>query len=362
MTLNRYCTYELVVVSYRSRQPLSRLLDAVDGVPVVVVDNAAEVDGVSDLIEKHAAVRYIDAGSNIGFAAAANLGAAASQADIVIFVNPDCLPSLAVLKDLTRNLCEHPDVAACSPALCDDDGRYSRREEVGLPPSAGACCRLLADIFSCEEAASQSPQDMVKCSKWNGSRAPVSLCGDRRSLRSAALTSGTSSTTRTWPWVTASGEMACDRFSGATWLRSTSAAARQSCRPSHYGSCAQGHLVATSTTTTIRLLRCACVQLSALVLSSAPGSFPSWLPIVTAAVRCSPTFRASYVRNAPPHVPWRHCLQPLHTRRVAAEQADGTIVGKRCAPRSPMICPERRHDLCLNPPSCARLLTEGPRV
>ena len=138
MTLNRYCTYELVVVSYRSRQPLSRLLDAVDGVPVVVVDNAAEVDGVSDLIEKHAAVRYIDAGSNIGFAAAANLGAAASQADIVIFVNPDCLPSLAVLKDLTRNLCEHPDVAACSPALCDDDGRYSRTGG-GWAPTVGRC-------------------------------------------------------------------------------------------------------------------------------------------------------------------------------------------------------------------------------
>jgi N-acetylglucosaminyl-diphospho-decaprenol L-rhamnosyltransferase len=119
------CTYELVVVSYRSGRPLSRLLDAVEGTSVVVVDNGAGVDGVPDLAAQHDGVRYLDAGGNVGFAAAANLGAAASNADILIFVNPDCLPPLAVLAELTRTLCQQPDVAACSPALRGADGRYA---------------------------------------------------------------------------------------------------------------------------------------------------------------------------------------------------------------------------------------------
>ena len=120
------CTYELVVVSYRSRRPLARLLDAVDGVRVVVVDNAADVDGVRDLVNAHTAVRYLDAGGNVGFAAAANLGAAASEADVVIFVNPDCLPTRPVLDELASSLSNQPDIASCSPALQDADGRIAR--------------------------------------------------------------------------------------------------------------------------------------------------------------------------------------------------------------------------------------------
>ena len=67
------CTYELVIVSYRSSRPLTRLLNAVEGASVLVVDNAAESDGVRDLTTRFGATRYLDAGGNVGFAAAANL-------------------------------------------------------------------------------------------------------------------------------------------------------------------------------------------------------------------------------------------------------------------------------------------------
>jgi GT2 family glycosyltransferase len=120
-------SYELVVVSYRSRQPLSRLLDAVDGVPVVVVDNAANAHGVRDLTAGRPAVRYLDAGGNVGFAAAANLGASICTTDIVIFVNPDCIPTIRVLDELARFVSGRPDVASCSPALRDAAGHLSRQ-------------------------------------------------------------------------------------------------------------------------------------------------------------------------------------------------------------------------------------------
>ena len=138
MTPEGHCTYELVIVSYRSSRPLYRLLKAVEGASVLVVDNAAEADGVRDLTTRHSAIRYLDAGGNVGFAAAANLGAAASSADILIFVNPDCLPSPAVLAELTRALCQRPDIASCSPALCEADGQYSAVGG-GWAPSLGRC-------------------------------------------------------------------------------------------------------------------------------------------------------------------------------------------------------------------------------
>jgi N-acetylglucosaminyl-diphospho-decaprenol L-rhamnosyltransferase len=138
MTPEGHCTYELVIVSYRSSRPLYRLLKAVEGASVLVVDNAAEADGVRDLTTRHSAIRYLDAGGNVGFAAAANLGAAASSADILIFVNPDCLPSPAVLAELTRTLCQRPDIASCSPALREADGQYSAVGG-GWAPSLGRC-------------------------------------------------------------------------------------------------------------------------------------------------------------------------------------------------------------------------------
>jgi GT2 family glycosyltransferase len=138
MTPEGDCTYELVIVSYRSSRPLTRLLNAIEGASVLVVDNAAESDGVRDLTTRFSATRYLDAGGNVGFAAAANLGAAASNADVLIFVNPDCLPSLAVLAELCRALCQQPDIASCAPALRGTDGRYASIGG-GWAPSLGRC-------------------------------------------------------------------------------------------------------------------------------------------------------------------------------------------------------------------------------
>jgi N-acetylglucosaminyl-diphospho-decaprenol L-rhamnosyltransferase len=132
------CRYELVVVSYRSRQPLSRLLAAVDGVPVIVVDNAADIDGVQDLTSTRSSVRYVDAHGNLGFAAAANLGASVSDADVLVFVNPDCLPTVPVLDQLAGHVCGEDEVASCAPALVDAAGHLSRQAG-GWAPTVGRC-------------------------------------------------------------------------------------------------------------------------------------------------------------------------------------------------------------------------------
>jgi N-acetylglucosaminyl-diphospho-decaprenol L-rhamnosyltransferase len=119
------CTYEIVIVSYRSRGPLSTLLAELHGKPVVVVDNAARIEPVRDLTTKYGA-RYLDPGENVGFAAAANLGAESAQAEIVIFVNPDCLPTASALEELANYLGQDAGLGSCSPRLTGRDGRTSK--------------------------------------------------------------------------------------------------------------------------------------------------------------------------------------------------------------------------------------------
>ncbi|MGH3923340.1 MAG: glycosyltransferase, partial [Pseudonocardiaceae bacterium] len=112
--------YEVVVVAYRSRRPLTQLLASLPAdIPLTLVDNSADQDPVRDLLEGRSAGTYIDAGGNVGFAAAANLGARTSTRPYVIFVNPDCTPTLDALDQLVDYLERHPRCASAAPALMD---------------------------------------------------------------------------------------------------------------------------------------------------------------------------------------------------------------------------------------------------
>lgn len=82
-----------------------------------MVDNASE-DG-SDVAAKaeFPAVKFIDAGSNIGFAAANNLGIAATRKPWVALVNPDAFVAKTWLQTLLNALRENPGVSVFSSEL-----------------------------------------------------------------------------------------------------------------------------------------------------------------------------------------------------------------------------------------------------
>jgi N-acetylglucosaminyl-diphospho-decaprenol L-rhamnosyltransferase len=109
--------YEVIIVNYRGRSQVQRLLaELPEHVPVTIVDNSATSEPVDHLIRSRLAGRYIDAGANIGFAAAANLGARTASAPILIFVNPDCVVPEAVLQALVDNLATDEQLGSCHPA------------------------------------------------------------------------------------------------------------------------------------------------------------------------------------------------------------------------------------------------------
>ena len=86
----RVLSTEAVVVAYRSGDALTRCLDSLraDGVAVVVVDNGGG-GGEIDAAEQRDGVRVVRAARNDGFGAGCNLGARSTDADVLVFLNPD---------------------------------------------------------------------------------------------------------------------------------------------------------------------------------------------------------------------------------------------------------------------------------
>jgi GT2 family glycosyltransferase len=114
--------YELVVVSYRSHRHVAELLQAFpDDQPVAVVDNSSGADGVGEVVAARKGGRYLD-GGGVGFAKAANLGARTSNAEYVVFVNPDSRPTPEALGKLVETLAGNPGFASCAATMVGADG------------------------------------------------------------------------------------------------------------------------------------------------------------------------------------------------------------------------------------------------
>jgi GT2 family glycosyltransferase len=67
-------------------------------------------------------VRLVRRPTNTGFASAANLGARTSTADLLLFINPDCLVAPGLLEPLLHDLDTYPRCAAVAPCVLNEDG------------------------------------------------------------------------------------------------------------------------------------------------------------------------------------------------------------------------------------------------
>ncbi len=111
-----------VIVTWNSAAHVADAVRSVpDGVPVVVVDNASG-DGSVEVARREGA-RVIEAGANLGFGPACNLGAEASApSETILFLNPDAalVDGAGALTTLLATLDADPALAAVTPALAGD--------------------------------------------------------------------------------------------------------------------------------------------------------------------------------------------------------------------------------------------------
>ena len=120
----------VVVVTHQSAEHLEELVASItpqlrDTDELLIVDNASS-DGTPGLARSLAPrVSVIETGENLGFAGGCHVGADASEAPLLLFLNPDSRPEPDCLGRLRAAAGTHPDWSAWQAAVLLEDGRIN---------------------------------------------------------------------------------------------------------------------------------------------------------------------------------------------------------------------------------------------
>ena len=118
----------IIIVSYNAKAHLERCLESLHDAPpsvsheIVVVDNRS-TDGSATAIRRWPTVRLLDAGSNVGFSRANNIGIRATNGACVLLLNSDTIVPPGAIDRLMAQLEQHREVAVVGPRLVDGSGR-----------------------------------------------------------------------------------------------------------------------------------------------------------------------------------------------------------------------------------------------
>jgi len=119
----------IVIVTYNSAGDIDACLESlVEHRPaidheIVVVDNASTDSTAAAIRARWGGVRLIDAGANLGFARANNLGIQQTFGPLILLLNPDTSMPGGAVDTLVTVLEARPDVAIAGPRLVNGDGR-----------------------------------------------------------------------------------------------------------------------------------------------------------------------------------------------------------------------------------------------
>jgi GT2 family glycosyltransferase len=118
-------TLSTIIVNYNAGPLLRKCVDSLLACPldieIIVVDNAssdASLDGLQDLSQ----VCVIRNPTNMGFAAACNIGVQASSAPFLLFLNPDCFFQPDAIDPLLADLQSGDRVGMVGGLLVNEDG------------------------------------------------------------------------------------------------------------------------------------------------------------------------------------------------------------------------------------------------
>jgi N-acetylglucosaminyl-diphospho-decaprenol L-rhamnosyltransferase len=139
----------IIIVSYNSRADIEGCLQSLTSAPpaidheIVVVDNAS-TDGTREYLrQRWPGMRLIDAGSNIGFASANNLGIRQTFGDLVLLLNPDTIIPSGAVDTLVEVLDRSANVGIVGPRIVDGHGRAELSFGAMISPLAELRQKLL---------------------------------------------------------------------------------------------------------------------------------------------------------------------------------------------------------------------------
>jgi N-acetylglucosaminyl-diphospho-decaprenol L-rhamnosyltransferase len=119
----------IIIVTYNSRADVGGCLEsltrpgalAIDH-EIVAVDNASTDGTALHLRERWAGVRVIEAGRNLGFAAANNVGIRQSSGELILLLNPDTIVTAGAIDRLVAVLDARTGAAIVGPRIVDASG------------------------------------------------------------------------------------------------------------------------------------------------------------------------------------------------------------------------------------------------
>ncbi len=121
-------TVSIVIVNWNTRALLADCLRAIEGaaaglrVETIVVDNGSSDGSLEMLRSTFPWVRLIEAGDNLGFARANNLGIRAAQGRYLFLLNSDTVPAAGSITALVAFAEEQPRAGIVAPRLVYPDG------------------------------------------------------------------------------------------------------------------------------------------------------------------------------------------------------------------------------------------------
>ncbi|HZP48883.1 MAG TPA: glycosyltransferase family 2 protein [Vicinamibacterales bacterium] len=118
----------IIIVSYNACADLERCLESLRAAPpridheILVVDNGS-TDASVAVARARSDVRVIENRTNVGFAAANNVGIRASRGDLLLLLNSDTVVPAGALDRLVAELMADASAAVAGPRLVDAAGR-----------------------------------------------------------------------------------------------------------------------------------------------------------------------------------------------------------------------------------------------
>jgi hypothetical protein len=122
-------TVSIIIVNWNAGPALAECVASLaDGgggrTEVVLVDNASSDGSADATLARHPQVHLLQTGTNLGFAAGANRGAAAATGDVLVFVNPDARVLPGAVATLVDTLLREPGAGIAGGGLVDARGRW----------------------------------------------------------------------------------------------------------------------------------------------------------------------------------------------------------------------------------------------
>lgn len=119
---------DIVIVNHNAGSLLDKCVDGSlqQATRVILVDNAS-TDGSCERVARdfgqHPRLTIIRSDVNLGFAAGCNIGAAATESEFVLFLNPDCELQDGAVRELVDALESHAGAGMAGGLLLDEHGR-----------------------------------------------------------------------------------------------------------------------------------------------------------------------------------------------------------------------------------------------